>query len=564
MQLFGKISGHQILEELELTNNQEFIKLLPVSVLPLSKVVSDYIESKDSITQRFQSFATDYKSLLYKRLSETQKHRNFINSLFTKHTEKNPFSDSQNESLKLFQSKNAAAVVTGQQAGLLGGPLYVWSKIAHTIARAKKATIELQHPVVPIFWLEDNDHDTEEAGTANFFDSHYDVDTLKYSKTRDQNAVLSSLYLDESVEVYLKKLFELKSNQFVKEQIERIIPFLRAGTSVSDSFHSLVHTSFKDYGLLILRSSDIRENKGYVEILQQEFENPIASFEAIKKGTYSVLEKGYKEQVQVQVGQAFYHDGIKRKKISINSEGKYTFHTRTVLKSEFIELFQNEPTNFSPSALLRLVSQDVLLPSIEVVVGPGELAYAAQTKELYSLYNITQPKFVFRNHSCALLESSIERTLQRESRPLEWCFLESSILEREINEELIKNYSVEENYKELNETIAQSFLKLKKPIVLLDKSMLGHFLSLEQKFLKLIKKSKKKTIASVKRQNNLRLDKIKLISKLFLPKGRQQERYICSSYFMIKYGIEELPRLLVKSFEGNEQKLVVLPSINPK
>ena len=52
-------------------------------------------------------------------------------------------------------------VVTGQQVGLLGGPLLYPFKAATAIARARQATAG-GHPHVAIFWLATEDHDFAE------------------------------------------------------------------------------------------------------------------------------------------------------------------------------------------------------------------------------------------------------------------------------------------------------------------------------------------------------------------------------------------------------------------
>src|ERR1035441_4230680 len=57
----------------------------------------------------------------------------------------------------------ARVVVTGQQVGLLGGPLLTLLKAATAVARAKQATAATGVEHVPIFWLATADHDLEEA-----------------------------------------------------------------------------------------------------------------------------------------------------------------------------------------------------------------------------------------------------------------------------------------------------------------------------------------------------------------------------------------------------------------
>jgi hypothetical protein len=57
----------------------------------------------------------------------------------------------------------AGVVVTGQQAGLLVGPLYTLVKAAQAVATAAALERETGRPHVPVFWSETEDHDLAEV-----------------------------------------------------------------------------------------------------------------------------------------------------------------------------------------------------------------------------------------------------------------------------------------------------------------------------------------------------------------------------------------------------------------
>src|SRR5512134_2646568 len=60
----------------------------------------------------------------------------------------------------------APAVVTGQQAGLLGGPLFTLFKTITAIRAARELTARHGRPFVPVFWSETEDHDLGEVNQA--------------------------------------------------------------------------------------------------------------------------------------------------------------------------------------------------------------------------------------------------------------------------------------------------------------------------------------------------------------------------------------------------------------
>src|SRR2546430_10641419 len=57
--------------------------------------------------------------------------------------------------------EGAAALVTGQQVGLFGGPMFCMLKALTAVTMAEKAG------AVPVFWLATEDHDLEEINTVN-------------------------------------------------------------------------------------------------------------------------------------------------------------------------------------------------------------------------------------------------------------------------------------------------------------------------------------------------------------------------------------------------------------
>src|SRR5690606_37864162 len=66
---------------------------------------------------------------------------------------------------------NSLTVVSGQQAGFLGGSLYTLYKLLDTV-RISRVLNDSNHSYnfVPIFWVEDNDDDLDEISKVLFLD----------------------------------------------------------------------------------------------------------------------------------------------------------------------------------------------------------------------------------------------------------------------------------------------------------------------------------------------------------------------------------------------------------
>ena len=66
---------------------------------------------------------------------------------------------------------NAVAVVTGQQAGVFGGPMYTLLKAITALQLARRTEHKQKVPAVTVFWVEAEDHDWNEVRSCTVFES---------------------------------------------------------------------------------------------------------------------------------------------------------------------------------------------------------------------------------------------------------------------------------------------------------------------------------------------------------------------------------------------------------
>ncbi len=67
------------------------------------------------------------------------------------------------------------AVVTGQQAGLFGGPLFTLLKALTAIQLAERVRTEHRVPAVAVFWIDAEDHDWDEVKRVGVLDADLDL-----------------------------------------------------------------------------------------------------------------------------------------------------------------------------------------------------------------------------------------------------------------------------------------------------------------------------------------------------------------------------------------------------
>ena len=93
-------------------------------------------------------------------------------------------------------------VITGQQAGLFGGPLFTLLKALTAMKLAEQVSREHGVPVVPVFWIDAEDHDWPEVSSCTVLDDDLAprTITLEGSARRGRAADFADLTLDGQVE----------------------------------------------------------------------------------------------------------------------------------------------------------------------------------------------------------------------------------------------------------------------------------------------------------------------------------------------------------------------------
>ena len=113
-------------------------------------------------------------------------------------------SEKTRENLELLKLKKTLAVVTGQQLGVAGGPLYTFYKIISAIKLSNHLSERYdEYKFVPIFWLEGDDHDFNEIRYINLINDKNELQKFEYDseipEDEDRGSV-GFLKINETIE----------------------------------------------------------------------------------------------------------------------------------------------------------------------------------------------------------------------------------------------------------------------------------------------------------------------------------------------------------------------------
>jgi bacillithiol biosynthesis cysteine-adding enzyme BshC len=301
-----------------------------------------------------------------------------------------------------------AAVVTGQQAGLFGGPLYTLYKAAAAIVDARALEAETGTPCVPVFWLQDEDHDFDEIASCAVLGADGALHTVRVEASPgEEGRSIASRTLGPSV------LAALDQTQGLLQGLSEAGPameLLRScytpEASPSEAFRRWIEALFAPHGLLVLDPAHpaLAEAARPVHLRALEQAEPISAL--LRQRSQELEQAGFSVQVHVRPGAplSFFHpDGRDGPRYRVEPRGAELMlcgPERAVSREAMAQGF------CSTSALLRPILQDSWLPTAAYVGGPGEIAYFAQLPPLYQAMELPMPMLIPRARLAVVDETS--------------------------------------------------------------------------------------------------------------------------------------------------------------
>ena len=301
------------------------------------------------------------------------------------------------------------AVVTGQQAGLFGGPLFTLFKALTAIQLAEQVSSVLGVPAVAIFWVDAEDHDWNEVRGCSVFDADLAVKTVSLpARSSDDLTTVASVQLDASIVAAIDEMAQtLPDTEFRATVISQLRACYAPGVGMADAFARFLEHVLGNRGLIVYDSSDKSAKALAAPLFVRELSTPGRTTTLAGQAGADLTARGYHAQVQTQDG------GLA---VFTLKDGR-----RPVQQQEAAGLVAeagSSPDNFSPNVLLRPLVQDTLFPTICYVAGPAELAYLGQLRGVYDHFGIPMP-LMYPRATATLVDSAALRFLTKYNVPLE-------------------------------------------------------------------------------------------------------------------------------------------------
>ncbi len=448
--------------------------------------------------------------------------------------------------IELLKSNDTFAVVTGQQLGILGGPLYTLYKTISAIKlchllKEKYANFNF----VPVFWLESEDHDFYEVSSTNILGKENQIVRLEYIDGLEEETnrgPVSNNVFNENMDQVIASLKEnLRDTEFKKNVTGYIENIYRGGKNFLDAFFELMFGIFDEYGLVILNPGD----KEIKELLKPVFKKEIQNFREhtnILVERSAELDEFYHAQVKVKPVNLFMIEEKERLLIEpSDNDFKLKGKRKKFTYEEIMTLLENEPSKFSPNVLLRPICQDYLLPTAFYVAGPGEVSYFAQLMPLYDLFNIPAP-IIYPRGSVTIIEKGVQNIFEKFSLSFkDFLYEENSVFSKVMD--TIAEIKTDKVFNDANKEIDIVFDNLRGYLFNVDKTLVDLANKTRERVSQNMEQLKTKSTEAEKRKHDTVFRQLAKVSNILYPNQNLQEREINFLYFVNKYGFDFLKDL---------------------
>ena len=152
----------------------------------------------------------------------------------------------------------SVTVVTGQQAGVFGGPMFTLLKAITALQLARRTERKQKVPAVAVFWVDAEDHDWEEVRSCTVLDAEFQPRTVTLADLEGAGELpIAQLQLDARVEQTIDELASvLQQTEFTSTVLDALRAAWKPGTGMARAFATWLETLLGPHGLVVFESAD--------------------------------------------------------------------------------------------------------------------------------------------------------------------------------------------------------------------------------------------------------------------------------------------------------------------
>lgn len=436
----------------------------------------------------------------------------------------------------------ASAVVTGQQVGLFGGPLFSVFKALSTIRLAQEATAA-GSDCVPIFWLATTDHDLDEISHVSFLGPDGSLQKFSSATRGLPDAPVGTVTFGPEIEPLVESaagmLGDSEATKFLRDAY-------RPGENFGSAFGHLFSRLFADWGVILLDASDPELHRIAAPIYSAAIERAAELDEALLAHGRELQAAGYHQQVKVTPSSTLLFTLRDGARVPVhrqpNAAGSFVVRSldreEAIPQPELLRQIASEPQSFSANVLLRPVVQDYLLPTLAYVGGAAEIAYFGQGAVVYKAL-LARATPIIPRFSATIVEAKPQALLERYRLSLPDVLRGPEALREALATHALPS-DLQSAFDRAESSLRQSLVPIQQSLERLDKTLLEAAANAGLKMQHQLEQLRSRAARAELRQSEVVGRHAELLSNNLYPNKVLQEREIGGVSFVARHGVELL------------------------
>lgn len=434
----------------------------------------------------------------------------------------------------------ALAVTTGQQPGLFTGPLYTIHKALSAAALARLLQEVWGRPVVPVFWLANDDHDIVEAATAAWIAAD-GVLRRAVLRERQADAPLTPMYREPLGPEIAPIVDQLEGDLAAGPDRDAVAGWLRRhykpDATIASSYSAALAELLAPHGIVCLDASHRAVKQLAAPLLLRAIHDSEALDAALRPLSESLAARGADPGVALGDGATLVllegkagRDRLLRDGNGFITRRGHERFTAAALSA----LAASDPERLSPNVLLRPVVESQLLPTVAYLAGPGELRYLALTPPLYERLDVPRQEPVAR-WSGVLVEPRVDRVLDKFDLTLEELLSAPGAAEANVIREALPP-ELARALERLRQDIEREYGIILDGAVAIDPTLERPVVGARHGALTGLGEVERRLLQHLKRRREVELQQLARARTAVLPEGKPQERVLTIAPFLARYG----------------------------
>jgi len=442
--------------------------------------------------------------------------------------------------------KGAAAVLTGQQVGLFGGPTFALYKALSAVKLAQEASAA-GVDTVPIFWLATYDHDLAEVNHISIPSGEGSLETLASASKDVPGAPVSSVRFGDEINSVVDRATKLLGDNEASQALRECY---RPGESLGSAFARLFTRIFADWGVILIDPSDPALARVAQPIYRAAIESSGKLSAALLNRGKALDSAGYHQQVKVTESSVLLFTTRAGARMSISRRalvGSTEFvidgieAAEKVSESDLLDEIDAHPERFSPNVLLRPIVEDYLLPTLAYTGGAAEAAYYAQASVVYeTLSGRVTP--ILPRFSATIAELKVQRLLEKHDLDIKDVFDGPEALRQQIASKQLPR-DLQAAFENAKKSFEENFAAVKSKLEKLDKTLVDAAETCHSKMQHQLEKLYAQAARAEAQKGELVNRHAEILSQSLYPNKGLQERTTGGIYFLARYGQDLLHQL---------------------